>query len=242
MRQCTKKLLALLTALALAVSMTGAALAAPQTEYIDIRKPANKSTFYIGEKIPYTILCYRPGGMSGCVYLWLKNNKTGKKVWKDEDQNSFQDDSTDVMPYEGKIATKKLAAGTYTLAGNVDVGTTYDWELEAEGGEQPPYHRVDETATIKITLKKLKAPTKLKASAGKRKVTLSWKKASGAKKYEIYRSTKKKSGYKKIATTTKTKYENKKLKKGARYYYKVRTLRGSAKSGFTKPVLSGKVK
>ena len=242
MRQCTKKLLALLTALALAVSMTGAALAAPKTENIDIRKPANKSTFYIGEKIPYHVLCNRPYGMSGCVYLWLKNNKTGKKVWKDEDQNNFQDDSTDGMSYEREIATKKLAAGTYTFAVNVDVGTTYDWELEAEGGEQPPYHRVDETATIKITLKKLTAPSKLKVSAGKRKVTLSWKKASGAKKYEIYRSSKKKSGYKKIATTTKTKYENKKLKKGARYYYKVRTLRGSAKSGFTNRVLSGKVK
>ena len=52
-----------------------------------------------------------------------------------------------------------------------------------------------------------------------------------AKGYEIYRSTKSSSGFKKIAKVKVTKknknkktlsYTNKKLKKGKKYYYKVR--------------------
>ena len=242
MKKTPAKLLALLTALALSMSMTVPALAAPKTEHIDIQKPANKSTWYVGEKIPYLVLCDRPDRMSGCIFLWLKNDKTGKKVWTDADMNCFYDDSTFAMSFDGQLNTKKLAAGTYTFAVNMDVDNTYDLEVGGWFEEKPPYQSVDETSSAKISLKQLKAPTKLKAAAGKKKVTVSWKKADGAKQYEIYRSTKKKSGYKKIAATTKTKYENKKLKKGKRYYYKVRTLRGSVKSTYTNPVRSAKIK
>ena len=105
---------------------------------------------------------------------------------------------------------------------NVDVGTTYDWEIEAEGGEQSPYHSVDETASVTLALK-LKKPGGLKAKAGKKKVSVSWKKVTGAKKYEVYRSAKKKSGYKKVSTVKTNKLtDKKKLKKGKKYYFRVR--------------------
>ena len=55
---------------------------------------------------------------------------------------------------------------------NVDVGTTYDWEIEAEGGEQPPHYSVNETASVTLTLK-LKKPANLKAKAEKKKVSVS---------------------------------------------------------------------
>lgn len=61
--------------------------------------------------------------------------------------------------------------------------------------------------------------------AGKRKIVLSWKKSSDATGYQIYRATKKNGKYKKIKTIKKRntiKYTNKRLKKGKRYYYKVR--------------------
>ena len=66
------------------------------------------------------------------------------------------------------------------------------------------------------------APAKVKAKAGKRSVSVSWSKVSGAKGYKIYRATKKKGKYSAIKTTAKRSFKNKKLKKGKTYYYKVR--------------------
>lgn len=241
MKKTHGKLLSLLTALALSMIMTVPAPAAPKTEYIDIRQPFDKSTWYVGEKIPYYVPCERPGWMDGSIYLSLKNSKTKKEVWSYSDMNCFTDPDIHVMLFDGKINTKKLATGTYTFAVNMKVDNTNAWLYSGDPAGEP-YQSVNETASVTISLKKLKAPTKLKAKAGDKKVTLSWKKAKGAEKYAIYRSTRKDSGYKKIASTTKTKFVDKKLKSGKRYYYKVRTLRGSAKSGFTKPVLSGNVK
>lgn len=103
----------------------------------------------------------------------------------------------------------------------------------------------DDVPSVSVPFKValLKAPTSLKLSTGKKKVTISYKKATGANKYEIYRSTKKSSGYSKIATTSSTKYTDKKAKKGKTYYYKVRSVRKTGiKSKFTSPKKSGKVK
>ena len=74
-------------------------------------------------------------------------------------------------------------------------------------------------------------------------MTESWKKVTGAKKYEVYRSAKMKSGYKKVSTVKTNKLtDKKKLKKGKKYYYKVRAVHGSAKSAFSAVKQSGKVK
>ena len=70
--------------------------------------------------------------------------------------------------------------------------------------------------------------TILKAVGGKGKITISWKTAKNADGYIIYRSDKQKSGYKKIATvkgSKKTSYINKNLKKGSKYYYKIKAYR-----------------
>ena len=90
---------------------------------------------------------------------------------------------------------------------------------------------------------KIGAPKGLKATAGSKKVSVSYKNVKGAKKYEIYRSTKKTKGYKKIKTTTSSKYTDKKVSVNKKYYYKVRSVGiKNKKSSFSKPVLSGKVK
>lgn len=64
-------------------------------------------------------------------------------------------------------------------------------------------------------------------------IKVTWKKTKYAKKYQVYRATKKKGTYKKIATVTGTSYINSKLKKGTKYYYKVRAINGSRKGAFS---------
>lgn len=102
--------------------------------------------------------------------------------------------------------------------------------------EEPP---VEEEKTIQEKLVEAKselnsaiAENEFKAKSakqtelhGKKAVKVSWNKVEGADGYEVFRSTKKNSGYgtKPYFTTKKTTYtNNKELKKGKTYYYKVR--------------------
>lgn len=91
------------------------------------------------------------------------------------------------------------------------------------------------TATVKVTYKKqskscritvVPAAMSLKAEAGRKKVTLSWKKVSGAAGYKVYRASSAKGRYTEIKTM---KAKEKKLvlkgqKKGI-CYYKIRSLK-----------------
>lgn len=80
-------------------------------------------------------------------------------------------------------------------------------------------------ATCKVTIKP--RPTKLKSvkKKGKNGIKITWGKVTGISNYQIYMSTKSKSGFKKIATISakKTSYTKTKLKKGKKYYFKIRT-------------------
>ena len=75
---------------------------------------------------------------------------------------------------------------------------------------------------------KLSATKFTYAKSSKRIVTLKWKKVAGANGYVVYRSTKKTSGFKAVKTIKKQRtitYKSKKLKKGKKYYFKVRAYR-----------------
>lgn len=94
-----------------------------------------------------------------------------------------------------------------------------------------------------ITIRRLGKPASVGLSTGRGKVTVSWGKVPDAQKYQVYRSTKKSSGYSKIATTKNRAFVDKKVKKGKRYYYKVRAVRagnGTVYGAFTAPKQSGK--
>lgn len=85
------------------------------------------------------------------------------------------------------------------------------------------YSSAKKTVVVKskeTTIKSLK-------KSGKKAVKITYKKVSGVSGYQIYMSTKKKSGYKKIATLSskKSSYTKGKLKKGKKYYFKVRTMK-----------------
>jgi hypothetical protein len=139
------------------------------------------------------------------------------------------------------IGSGKLKAGKYYLdinampcySNGIWADDYYDFDIPVE--------------RVAFNIKALPKPTKLKLKVGKKRVNITFKKSTGAQKYEIYRSTKKSGGYKKIATVKTNKYTDKKVSKKKRYYYKVRAYRGSTKAGvarssFTSPVRSAKVK
>ncbi len=80
-------------------------------------------------------------------------------------------------------------------------------------------------ASATITTTTVSKPTLKSASASTGKVTVKWKKVSGAAGYEIYRSTKKGSGYTLVGVVTKgstVTYTDKTTTAGTTYYYKVR--------------------
>ena len=74
----------------------------------------------------------------------------------------------------------------------------------------------------------LNKPVISKLTAGKNSVTVKWKQVPGANGYKIYRSTAKNGKYTCVKTIKKGKtlsWKNTKLKKGKRYYYKVKAYR-----------------
>ena len=79
----------------------------------------------------------------------------------------------------------------------------------------------------KIEIAKSRQIPKLKVTAKKKgKALVKWSKVKGVAGYQIYRATKKNGKYKKVATVKKAKTVKKtvkKLKKGKKYWFKVRT-------------------
>ena len=137
------------------------------------------------------------------------------------------------------FSTKKLPEGRYQLfIVGVAVDENEDVVEDVDTSEYEHYQ-------MQINLRTLKSPKAVKAKAGKKKVIVTYRDAEGASKYKIYRATKKNGKYKKIATTKKTKYVDKKVKKGKKYFYKVKSVRNYNKtvtSKFSKIAKSKKVK
>lgn len=132
---------------------------------------------------------------------------------------------------EGKGAYKKIVTITknstlsYTNK-SLKTGTTYSYKVAAYGtvGGKTVTGGFSSVKSVKPVLKK----TSVTLKAGKKQAVVKWKKVAGASGYQVQRSIKKKSGYKTVKTVTKgstVKYTNKKLKKGKRYYYRVRAYR-----------------
>ena len=89
-------------------------------------------------------------------------------------------------------------------------------------------------AVCKVTVRpKTNKIIKLKKS-GKKSIKITWSKVSGTTKYQIYMSKKKSSGYKRIKTTSaKTfSFTKKGLKRGRRYYFKIRSYKTVGKTKY----------
>lgn len=205
-------------------------------EYIELLSPADYSVYYQGETIPYsfyshdtwTYLYSRP-------YVILTNKKTDKKYYS-EVYSVVTPDSYDYI--NGSINTKKIPEGKYEFSViHFAFESRYSYEL----------HSVSNNPLVirDITIKKLKAPASVKATAGKRRVKVSFAKASGAQKYYIYRASSKNGTYKKVGETKTRSFIDKTVSKGKAYYYKIKSVRtqnGKVTSAYSKPVKTGKVK
>jgi len=77
---------------------------------------------------------------------------------------------------------------------------------------------------VKSMITKPSTPSNASATAGSRQAKISWGKSSGANGYEVYMSTSKNGTYQKIkaANSSATSYTKTGLKKGQKYYFKVR--------------------
>ena len=114
------------------------------------------------------------------------------------------------------LAAIKAAREAYDALGEVGIDNTmYHKLLSLENLAKA--ESIASVEALKITAK---------STAKKGSITVTWSVVgddSSADGYQIWKSTKKNSGYKKAFTTAKKTYKNTKgLKKGTRYYYKVR--------------------
>ena len=206
---------------------------------IFINAPEKNAVYYQGEKIKYDFTAW-----DNWVYVWAGPtarfiNVSTQVRYLEQDFEVVAEKQYD--DYDGVINTKKVPAGNYEFS---VILYPYEYANDAEPVDDYMDWDLPE-AHLYMTLKTLKAPAGVKAVAGKKRVTVTYKAAKGASKYEIYRSLKKNSGFKRVKVTSARKFVDKKVKKGKRYYYKVKTVRtehNTIKSGFSAVKRSGKVK
>ena len=118
--------------------------------------------------------------------------------------------------------------GTAYIKSGLKTGTKYSFRIRAyktTGGNTvySPYSKTVSAKPVLAKVRNVKAKNKTKRSAA-----ITWKRVAGANGYKVYRSTKKNGKFKAVKTIKKgktVKFVNKKLKKGKRYYYKVRAYR-----------------
>jgi len=137
--------------------------------------------------------------------------------------------------YEVYMATSKN--GKYKKVATITKNSTTTYKKTKLSAGKNYYFKVRAYKTVKnkknygaygavlSTATKTKTPSISKATAGNYKITLKWKKVSGASGYEIYMATSKNGKYSKIKTITKgstTSYTKTGLKGGKTYYFKIR--------------------
>ena len=124
------------------------------------------------------------------------------------------------------IKVKTTSSNQYKVT-NLKTATTYQFKVRAYKTVSGKNYYSSYSSAIKLTTKTT-TPKISKVTAGKKKATVKWGKVTGATGYEIYMSTNKSKNYSRIKTITngKTiKYTKTKLKKGKKYYFKIRTYR-----------------
>lgn len=146
---------------------------------------------------------------------WTKDEKAkGYTVYRAESKN-------------GSYTELDTTSKTSMSDSGLKTGKTYYYKVEAYAKHDGRY-LTGETSGVVSVKTVLSRPSGVKARAGVKKATVSWKKTAGAAGYKVYRSTKKSSGYKLVKTVKSsrtTSFSNTKLAKKKTYYYKIKAYR-----------------
>ena len=169
----------------------------------------------------------KPGKPSSVKATWT-GKKNIKITWK---KASNADKYLVYRSYKKSSGYKKIASVKKTKTSYTDTKATagktvYYKVIAYKGNTKGSFSKV-------ASAFKIKAVAKVKVTAKKRNVTISFGKVTKASGYEIYRSNKSKGKYKKVATIKAGKAKTvkktfKKMKKGT-YYFKVRVYKTSGK-------------
>jgi len=200
-----------------------------ECEYNDSLGSANKITinsskYYNGHLYTFTDKDYYYFNTTkkGKIKLYLKpsNDTTlsySVKGWNVSIYNS-EEERVAIIENVTALKTKEIV---------LSKGTYY---IKVEANDKSEYEApTDYTYSLKVKFVKTPTATKItKITTKNKSATIKWSKKDSASGYIIYRATSKNGKYKKVATIkgkSKTSYKNKGLKKGKKYYYKVKTYR-----------------
>ena len=155
------------------------------------------------------------------------NTKDAKSLYKKD--NGISVSSVSTKTYTGKAIKPAVTVSDNALGTILSSSTDYtrtDSDNTTPGTAKISLaFKGNYTGTINISYKILPKKTSIsKVTAGKKKATVTYKKVSGITGYQVKCGTNRSvTNGTKTKTTTKTKYTMKSLKKGKRYYFKIRT-------------------
>lgn len=154
------------------------------------------------------------------------NYNTAKVTWsKVSDADGYKIYRSD------KTSAVKTIAGAGTLSWTntgLKTGKSYTYKVKAYKNDGDKVLLSEKSAVTKSVKPALNKPGISGISKGKGYAAVKWTKTAGANGYQLYRATSKTGKYTCIKTATKgttVTYKNTKLKKGKKYYYKVRAYR-----------------
>ena len=208
-----------------ALSYTDTSAAAGTTYYYQVRAINGdvKSAFCAAQSIQYAIgsltaptmtLTSAAGGQP--VISWSKVNGAAQyEIFRSTDGSKFS-------------IIRRTAALSYTDT-SAAAGTTYYYQVRAINGNVKSDFCAAQS--IQYAIASLTAPTMTLTSAANGQPVVSWTKVSGAAQYEIFRSTNGKN-FSIIRRTAALSFTDTSAAAGTTYYYQVRAINGSVKSGF----------
>ena len=208
-----------------ALSYTDTSAAAGTTYYYQVRAINGdvKSAFCAAQSIQYAIgsltaptmtLTSAAGGQP--VISWSKVNGAAQyEIFRSTDGSKFS-------------IIRRTAALSFTDT-SAAAGTTYYYQVRAINGSVKSGFCAAQS--IQYAIASLTAPTMTLTSAANGQPVVSWTKVSGAAQYEIFRSTNGKN-FSIIRRTAALSFTDTSAAAGTTYYYQVRAINGSVKSGF----------
>lgn len=195
------------------------------TDYTYLVRACNEtdfSPFKRSDNVRATTLCKKPvvvaaAGQNSITLSW--NSVPGADRYRVYKYSLVTKEYTGIGNVTGNSYTvKKLKAGT-----------KYAYLVRAYNGTNYSSYTLSDVVNCKTKCEK----PAVKATAGKKSVTLSWKAVKGATKYRIYSYNSSTKKYTKITDVKGTKYTVDGLSKGKTYRYLVRAYNGTVFSSYS---------